>query len=169
MQNRPVCEVFTPQGALSDIGTNHSKMVRREYNKLLRCSVLVLEGDSTRVSLPRSQKVPGLRLSHPILALQLIAPTGSTCLDLVLEDTSGLKSGASSRKRITFNMQRQQAVIQGDVAKLPFSLPRDTWMLLCIDLVCGSCLLDTRVMLVVRNSCKTNNTASTAIGLLWSE
>eukprot|EP01060_Flectonema_neradi_P039345 TRINITY_DN8638_c0_g1_i2.p1 TRINITY_DN8638_c0_g1~~TRINITY_DN8638_c0_g1_i2.p1 ORF type:complete len:399 (+),score=51.57 TRINITY_DN8638_c0_g1_i2:89-1285(+) len=134
MQNRSVCEVFTPQGALSDIGTNHSKLVRREYSKLLRCSVLVLEGDSTRVSLPRSQKVPGLRLTHPILALQLIAPTGSTCLDLVLEDASGIKSGASSRKRITFNMQRQQAVIQGDVARLPFSLPRDTWMLLCIDL-----------------------------------
>ena len=131
---RSVTELYSSQGVLSDIGVSHPKLVRREYSGTLRCSVLSLEGDATRVTLPRSSKAQGFHVSDPIVALQVRAPTGLVCLEFNVN--VNLKLGPASLKRITLCSSRYHPSITATHARLPLTLPKgNVWLLLAINLV----------------------------------
>eukprot|EP00755_Sulcionema_specki_P026890 Sspe_Gene.86691::Locus_57446_Transcript_1_1_Confidence_1.000_Length_1275::g.86691::m.86691 len=127
------CEIFTAQGSqpLSSLSATNSKMVRRDYDRNLHSSVLVIEGETTRVTFPRTSggsSSAGLSLVHPYLILQVQAVG---YLELVAEE----HYSQVYRKRVTFTRQRSQPSVQGDIARMPLQLPRDrTWVSLTLHL-----------------------------------
>ena len=137
LQARAVTELFTSQGALTDAGLSHPRHVRREYSSSLRTTVLVLEGDLNRLSLPRVGKTTGLHNCDPIIALQVHAPMGLTCLEVTM--STHVHMGQMERKKVTFSSSRFHPSVMGAHAKLPLALPSsDTWIMITVDLVCKS-------------------------------
>eukprot|EP01063_Lacrimia_lanifica_P014982 TRINITY_DN2160_c0_g1_i1.p1 TRINITY_DN2160_c0_g1~~TRINITY_DN2160_c0_g1_i1.p1 ORF type:complete len:563 (+),score=149.53 TRINITY_DN2160_c0_g1_i1:160-1848(+) len=103
---------------------------KREYNREVRGTVLTLDGDDTRLSLP-AQCMTSLNLQHKYIGLHLFASSGIASLEVNLVEEKGRHA---IKRKICLSSRRQHPSVVGDVANIPLKLPTQTWMFLCVNL-----------------------------------
>ena len=132
-QGGPCIEVFSAAGSkpLEDLRLTTPKAITRTYDRTLKASCVVLDGDiapSCRMTLPASSKA-GLGLKHPIVAVQFYAaPTSPLYFEFLCSD-------GRTRRRVVLSTSAHKASVDPLHVKLPLGrgVLRGRWLNLCFD------------------------------------